>query len=79
VNLAKFGYRLERKVEMFWNFTIIWQHARTSGLNMAISLFSLKYGYFGPFFLQFFLSSSPFPFFGGFHPKNKKNKNKTPG
>jgi hypothetical protein len=76
VNLAKIGYRLERKVEMFWNFTIIWQHARTSGLNMAISLFSLKYGYFGPFFLQIFFVIFPFLFFFWFHPKNK---NKTPG
>jgi hypothetical protein len=65
-DLAKFGYRSERKVEMLWNPTIIWQHARTSGVNMVISRFSLKYGYFGPFFLQKTFVIPPLPcfFFG---------------
>jgi hypothetical protein len=82
VDLAKFGYRSERNVEMLWNLTIIWQHARTSGLNMAISLFSLKYGYFGTFFLQKTFVIIPLPLFFGFiqkeKEKEKENKNKNP-
>ncbi len=38
--LAKFGYKLERKVEKYKNPTTCWRHART---------FCLKYGNIGPF------------------------------
>jgi hypothetical protein len=40
-NLAKFGYRLERKVKKFKNHTICWQHARTYCLNMADYFFEV--------------------------------------
>jgi hypothetical protein len=34
-NLAKFGYKSERKVNVFWNLTILWWHARTYHLNLT--------------------------------------------
>jgi hypothetical protein len=34
-DLAKFGYRLERKAEKFKNCVICWQCGRTYCLNMA--------------------------------------------
>jgi len=40
--LAKFGYRLERKVEQYKNPTTCWRHART---------FCLKYGNIKPIFI----------------------------
>jgi hypothetical protein len=36
-NLAKFGYKSERKVEKFRNHVIFWPPARTYYLNMVIS------------------------------------------
>ncbi len=36
-DLAKFGYRSERKVEMFRNYVIFWWYARIYCPNMAIS------------------------------------------
>ncbi len=41
--LAKFGYRLERKIEKYKNPTTCWRHARA---------FCLKYGNIGPFFFK---------------------------
>jgi hypothetical protein len=47
-DLAKLGYRPQRKVEIFGYLTIFLQHARPSSLNLAISQFSpSKYGDFG--------------------------------
>jgi hypothetical protein len=34
---AKFDSRSEKKVEILWNLTIFWLHARTFHLNLAIS------------------------------------------
>jgi hypothetical protein len=47
-DLAKFGYRSQRKVEIFGYLTICLQHTRPSSLNLAISqFFPSKYGDFG--------------------------------
>jgi len=35
--LAKFGYKSERKIQIFWQPAIVWRPVGTSGLNMAIS------------------------------------------
>jgi hypothetical protein len=48
-NLAKFGYRSERKVEIFKNPDIFWWPAGTYFLNMVISQ-----KYFGDFWCNFF-------------------------
>jgi hypothetical protein len=50
--LAKFGYRSERKVENFENPSIFWHPLKTYCLNMTISGKKnfLKHGEFGNFF-----------------------------
>jgi len=57
-NLAKFGYRLDRKVKKFKNHTICWQHARTYCLNMA-SFFFLKSSYYEDKNVPYFISEKP--------------------
>jgi hypothetical protein len=55
-DLAKFGYRSERKEEKFRNPAIFWQHALTYCLTLVISKIknkkSSKSGDFEPFFPQ---------------------------
>jgi hypothetical protein len=40
--LAKFGYRSERKLEKLMNCALFWQHARTYCLNIVNSIFFPK-------------------------------------
>ncbi len=43
-DFARFGYRTERKVYMFWNPVMYWRYARTCSLWQFQPFFSLKCG-----------------------------------